>query len=89
MDIQESSHEDSATFNFLGITWESKRSWRNHFSFLFKIFLHHGAASKIYWLCYKPLVLNYSGFGTRTRTHELGKTMFVNYCKYLNHVSTL
>ena len=27
VDIQESFREDSATFDFLVITWESKRSW--------------------------------------------------------------
>ena len=32
MYIQESSCKDSARFNFLGITWESKRSWWVHFS---------------------------------------------------------
>ena len=32
VNIQESSREDSAAFNFLGITRESKRSWRVHFS---------------------------------------------------------
>ena len=26
--IQESSREGSAKFNFLGIIWESKKSWR-------------------------------------------------------------
>ena len=31
MDIQESSCEDNIKFNFLGIIWESKRSWGAHF----------------------------------------------------------
>ena len=34
---------------------------------------HHCAASKIYWLRYKPLVLSYSRVGT----YEPRKTMFV------------
>ena len=35
--IQGSSHKDNAKFNFLEITWESKRSWRVHFSDLQRI----------------------------------------------------
>ena len=31
VNIQESSREDNAKFNFLGIIWESKRSWGAHF----------------------------------------------------------
>ena len=31
MNIQQSSREDNAKFNFLGIIWGSKRSWRVHF----------------------------------------------------------
>ena len=34
---------------------------------------HHGTASEIYWLRYKPLVLKYSG----VRTYEPRKTMYV------------
>ena len=30
--IQESSHEDNANFNFLGIICQGKRSWRARFS---------------------------------------------------------
>ena len=32
VDIQENYSEDNAKFNFLGIIWESKMSWRVHFS---------------------------------------------------------
>ena len=68
MDIQESYREDNPKFNFLGIIWESKRSWRAHFQTFrepkIKIFSNHVAASEMYWVHYNPLVLSYSEVGT-------------------------
>ena len=63
VDIQENSREDSATFNFLGITWEKAKGPGE---FIFQAFTepkiqnlssgrHHGAASQIYSLRYKTL----------------------------------
>ena len=68
VDIQESSREGNAKFNFLGIIWGSKRSWRAHFQAFrepnIQDFGNHVATSKIYWVQYKPPVLSYSKVGT-------------------------
>ena len=63
VDIHENSREDSATFNFHGITWERAKGSGE---FIFQAFTepkiqnlsfggHHGAASQIYVLRYKTL----------------------------------
>ena len=68
MNIQESSREDSAKFNFLEIIWESKTSWRVHFQDFGEPEIqnvdNHGAISMMYWGFYKPPVFNYSEVGT-------------------------
>ena len=68
MDIQESSREDKAKLNFLGVIWESKRSWRADFQAFrepkIQNFGNHGATSGIYWVYYKPPILSYWEVGT-------------------------
>ena len=68
MDIQENSREDNAKFNFLGLNWESKRSWKAHFQAFrepkIQNFGNHVAISDIYWVHYKLPVLSYSEVGT-------------------------
>ena len=65
VDIQESFPEDSSTFNFRGIIWESKRSWREQIFQAFKEpkmenFGNHGVTSGTCWVYYKPSVLSNS-----------------------------
>ena len=63
MDIQESSREGNAKFNFLGIIWESKRLGE----YIFQVFKKpkiqnfgkHGATSGIHRVYYKSPVLSY------------------------------
>ena len=68
MDIQESSREKNAKFNFLGVIWESKRSNRAHFKDFrepkMKSFGNHGATSRIYWVYNKLPILSYWEVGT-------------------------
>ena len=63
VETQESSREDNAKFNFLGIIWEGKRSWRAHFSAFkepkIQNFGNYCPTSRIYWVSYKTPVLRY------------------------------
>ena len=73
VDIQESSREGNAKFNFLEIIWDSKRSWRVHFQAFrepkIQNFDNCGATSRMYRVYYKPPVLSYSEVGTYAETN--------------------
>ena len=62
VDTEESFRNDNAKLNFLGVIWESKRSWRVHFQPFrepkIQNFGNHGATSGIYWVYYKPPILS-------------------------------
>ena len=68
MDVEDSSREGNAKFNFLGIIWESKRLLKSVLSGFQRAqnqkFGNHGATSGIYGVYYKSPVLSYSKVGT-------------------------
>ena len=77
--IQESSCEDNAKLNSLGVIWESKRSWRAHFQAFgepkIQNFPKHGATSRIYWVRYKPPVLSFWEVGLYACVTTTGKVL--------------
>ena len=56
LDIQESNSEDSATFNFLEITWESERSWIVHFSGFHRTLNSKSSLRWAPWCCLRDIL---------------------------------